>query len=260
MNMNRRTASSDIYVQLHTQNFHKYNPGSTFDVKTTFSITVVQELQSNKYILMDLLYMSLEEAYKKYVEEDCKVYPEPYQHLYVFRLDILKNRIISKNLFKVNVNENGENDEDKTRKYFENFCEEKYTDNEINYLENMMHIDDHLLSDWIVPSELDLRARAMGLIVSSNLGSWLVRRSSVTEQPNVKVRVITIKTNDTIRHYLFAHIDGLGYVLTTGSSGDVFPKIGENKTIIINEVFNSLPSLLTYMKKEGLVLDRMIKS
>ena len=98
--MMRRTASADIYTQLHTENLHKYNPGSTFDIKTTFSITVVQESQPNKYILMDLLYMSLEEAYKKYVEEDCKVYPEPYQHLNVFRLDILKNRIISKSLFK----------------------------------------------------------------------------------------------------------------------------------------------------------------
>lgn len=255
--MNRKTASSEMYTKLHTENFHKYNPGSTFDIKTTISITVVQQVQQNKYILMDLLYMSLEDAYKKYIEEDSKEYPHPYQHLYVFRLDILKNRIISKTLFKENINEN---DENKTRQYFENFCEEKYTEEEINYLENMMHIDDHLLSDWIVPSELDLRTRAMGLITSSNLGSWLVRRSSVTEQPNIKVRVITIKTNGTIRHYLFAHIDGLGYVLTAGSSGDVFPKIGENKPIIINEVFSSLPSLLTYMKREGLVLDRMIKN
>ena len=256
--MNRRTDSAHIYATVHTHNLQKHNPGSVFDIKTTFSITVIQNFELNKYMLLDLLYISLKDAHKKYIDEECKVYPEPYQHIPVFRLDILKSRISSKILFRDTIDINIDEKDNKIKEYFQKFVEENINKEEINYLENMMHFDDNLLSDWIVPSELDLRKKAMEIISNSEVGSWLVRRSSVIEKPNVKVRVLTIKENN-ICHYLFAHIDGLGYVLTIASSGDSFPNIGENKTIIIIDTFSSLTSLLTFMQKQGLVLDRLVK-
>ena len=254
----RRTASSNIYMKMHSENLHKSSPGSVFN-NNTFSVTIVQKLINNQYLLKDILYISLEDAYRKYINEECNTYPEPYEYLPVYRLDILKTRIISKTLFKEDIEEKNIGDEDKVRHYFDKFVEGKCTDKEMNYLDNIMHFDDNLLTDWIVPSQLDLRIRAMGLIENSDTGSWLVRRSSVAEQPNVNVRVITIKVNNTIHHYLFSHINGFGYVLTTGSSGDIFPKIGENKPIIIHDVFGSLPSLLTYMVSQGLVLEKIVK-
>lgn len=155
--------------------------------------------------------------------------------------------------------ENSKNSEDDVKQYFDKFCEEKYDLHDLIYLENTLHVDDHLLSDWHVPSEFNLREKALNLIQSSDVGSWLVRRSSVTEQPNVKIRVITFKVKE-IRHYLFAQIDGFGYILTHGFSGDSFPKIGENKPLFISHVFRSLPSLLLYMKNDGLILNKIVKS
>ena len=254
----RKTSSANMYMKMHTDNLNKYNPGSVFDINT-FSITVVQYFVDNKYLLKDILYISLDEAYKKYIDENCETYPSPYENIPVYRLDVLKDRIIYKSLFKDN-QDHKESLTDKVRQYFDKFVEGKCSDEEMNYLDNMIHFDDNLLTDWIVPSQLDLRARAMGLIEKSELGSWLVRRSSVAEQPNVKVRVITIKSNDMVRNYLFCHINGFGYVLTSGSSGDIFPKIGENKPLIIQDVFSSLPSLLTYMRSQGLVLEKIVKS
>lgn len=254
----RKTASANMYMKMHTDNLNKYNPGSVFDINT-FSITVVQYFVDNKYLLKDILYISLDEAYKKYIDENCETYPSPYENIPVYRLDVLKDRIIYKSLFKDN-QDHKESLTDKVRQYFDKFVEGKCNDEEMNYLDNMMHFDDNLLSDWIVPSQLDLRMRAMGLIENSDTGSWLVRRSSVAEQPNVTVRVITIKQNDMVRHFLFCHINGFGYALTTGSSGGIFPKIGENKPIIIHDVFSSLPSLLTYMESQGLVLEKIVKS
>lgn len=257
-----KTASANMYIKMHTDNLHKYNPGSVFGINT-FSITVVQHFMDDKYLLKDILYISLDEAYIKYIDENCETYPSPYENIPVYRLDVLKDRIIYKSLFKHNQDHKEDNKEsltDKIRQYFDKFVEGKCSDEEMNYLDNMMHIDDNLLSDWIVPSQLDLRARAMELIEKSDLGSWLVRRSSVAEQPNVKVRVITIKSNGVVHHYLVCHINGFGYVLTTGSSGDIFPKIGENKPLIMHNVFRSLPSLLTYMRSQGLVLEKIVKS
>lgn len=257
----RKTASANMYMKMHTDNLNKYNPGSVFDINT-FSITVVQHFIDDKYLLKDILYISLDEAYTKYIDENCETYPSPYENVPVYRLDVLKDRIIYKSLFK-NSHQDEDHKEsliDKVRQYFDKFVEGKCSDEEMNYLDNMMHIDDNLLSDWIVPSQLDLRVRAMALIEKSDLGSWLVRRSSVAEQPNVKVRVITIKVNDTVHHYLICHVNGFGYVLTTASSGDIFPKIGENKPLIIHNVFSSLPSLLTYMRSRGLVLEKIVKS
>ena len=253
--MFRKTASNDIYNKIHTENIQKINPGSSYD-RNTFSIAVVKNLESNKYILIDLLYLSLDESYQKYIKEQCTFYPEPYDNLPVVRLDILKSRIISKIEFR---DKNFENNFDKTREYFEKFCENKCSYEENNYLENTLHFDDHLLTDWIVPSELDLRSMAMNIIMKSETGSWIVRRSSVIENLNVKIRVITLNKGSEICHYLVSHIDGFGYILTSSLSGEIFPKFGENRSITMYEVFSCLTNLLFYMTKEGLLLDKIVK-
>jgi hypothetical protein len=254
----RKSASFNQYIKIHTENLHKQSPGSVYDFNT-ISITIVEFYKDNLYYLRDIIYMSLDESYKKYILEHCDKYPSPYDNLSVVQIDLLKERIMLKIKYReLNIKDSYNiNDIDQ---YFDKFCEEKYDLDELIYLENTLHVDDHLLSDWHVPSEFNLREKALNLIQSSEVGSWLVRRSSVTEQPNIKIRVITFKSLEEIRHYLFAQIDGFGYILTSGFSGDSFPKIGENKPLFISHVFRSLPSLLTFMKNDGLLLDKIVKS
>jgi hypothetical protein len=251
----RNTASFDQYIMKHTERLHEQSPGSLYDFNT-FSITVVEFYKDNLYYLRDIIYMSLDDSYNKYILEGCDKYPHPYDYLNVVNIDVLRDRIIFKTKYK-----NIENKQVNIKKCFENFCEEKYDSNDLIFLENLMHVDDHILSDWLVDSDVDLRGKALGLIQKSEGGSWLVRRSSITEKPSVKIRVITFKTLEgEIRHYLFAQIDGFGYILTHGFSGDSFPKIGDNKPIFISHIFSSLPLLLIHMKNEGLLLDKIVKS
>lgn len=254
----RKTASFNQYLKVHTENLNKQSPGSVYDFNT-FSITIVEFYKDNLYYLRDIIYMSLDESYKKYILEDCDKYPLPYDNLSVIRLDLLKERIMLKIKYR-DLYKDSENSEEDIKQYFDKFCEEKYDLNDLIYLENTLHVDDHLLSDWHVPSEFNLREKALNLIQSSDDGSWLVRRSSVSEQPNVKIRVITFKELKEIKHYLFAQIDGFGYILTHGFSGDSFPKIGENKPLFISHVFRSLPSLLLFIKNDGLLLNKIVKS
>ena len=123
-----------------------------------------------------------------------------------------------------------------------------------------MYFDDHLI-DWDLLSDFRLREKAMTIINSAPVGSWLVRRSSVKEQEHVKIRVITSRNKDEIRNYLLAHINGFGYVLTNGIQGSSMPSLGENKPIKINIPFYSLPDLLDYMKiYEGIELNSIIKN
>lgn len=255
----RNTASFTQYIKRHNENIHKQSPGSIYDT-TMFSITVLEFYKDNLYYLRDIIYIPLDDCYKKYILDACDKYPAPYEHLSVVRLDILRDRIMIKLINKDNCDNN--DNKDNIDKYFKKFCEEKIEENELLSLENLMHIDDHLLTDWHVPSEFNLREKALSIINKSENGSWLVRRSSVAEQSNVKVRVITFKKipSNEIRHYLFAQINGLGYVLTHGFSGDSFPNIGDDKPIFISSIFRSLPELLTHMKGEGLILDRIVKS
>lgn len=253
------TDSSDNYNIMHASNFHKKSPGSVFDIKQILPITIIDPSCSNqKYYLRDILYIPLEEAYKLYVLENNENYPSPYHHLKIFRPDILKERIMTKILYK-NIS-----DRDiirDTNTCFQKFCEEKYYDdyeNNLIFLENTLYFDDHLLSDWINSS--DLREKSIQLIEKSSDGSWLVRKSSVIEQLNVKPRVITFKNNKNIYHYLVAHIDGFGYITTHTFSGDTLPKIGENKPITITNSFSSIPSLLMFMKTQGLILQKLVKN
>jgi hypothetical protein len=255
----RNTASSEQYMKVHTENLQKISPGSVYD--NMFSITVMELFRDNLYYMRDIIYMSLTDSYKKYIIDQDNNYPSPYEHLSVIALNVLKDRI----MMKTHSNKlcEGEEYKEKIDEYFKSFCEEKIEEKELILLENLLHIDDHLLTDWFVPSEFNLREKALGLINKSDNGSWLVRRSSVVEQTNVKVRVITFKKSlnalNEIKHYLFAQIDGFGYALTNTFSGDSVPKIGENRPICIYHTFRSLPSLLTYMKGQGLSLDKIVK-
>ena len=251
----RKTSSLFQYIKRHTQNIHEKSPGSVYDFNT-LSITVLEFYKDNLFYLKDIIYMPLDDCYKKYILEGCNKYPAPYDHLNVIYLDILKDRIILKTDYKKIDNKDRD-----IKECFNKFCEEKCDSDDLTYLENLMHVDDHLLSDWFVESDSNLREKALSLIRDSNQGSWLVRRSSITEQPNVKIRVITFKTSSSeIKHLLFAQIDGFGYVLTHGFSGDSFPKIGDNNPIVISHVFRSLPSLLKHMKNYGLLMDRIIQN
>ena len=249
----RKTASAELYMIMHTKNIHKECPGSIYDRTKFISITIMEEDSVPKnFFLRDIVYLPLEEAYKKYIENEVGNYPEPYENLPVVYIHLLKERILSQMVISsvdqsLDVNE-----------CFEKFKEGKEEKNERILLDNKMHFDDNLI-DWQVPSELNLRDVAENIIKKSQNGSWLIRRSSVKEQDYVKVRVITCISSDrVIKNFLFVHINGFGYVLIDGVRGQAMPKLGEDKTIKIQTAFYSLPDALSFLRKEGLSLSQII--
>jgi hypothetical protein len=213
--------------------------------------------------LIDITYLNLEEAYQKYIVENCNTYPSPFNHMKVVHLSLLKSRIISQTKYSKyqSIEERGESKEDIKDIYFSKHCLNTISEEEKNYLDNTMYLDDHLI-DWVLASDLTLREKAMTIIKDSPVGSWIVRRSSIKEQEHVKIRVITCKVMDeSIKNYLIAHINGFGYVITIGLQGSSMPRLGENKTIKINDnSFYSLPALLDYIKlTQGIDLNMLIK-
>ncbi len=247
--MNRRTATSSMYMFTNTENMQRDCPGSVYDRSKHISVMILEEDVSNNgyFYLKDIVYISLEEAYNKYVLENSTNYPEPYSHIRIVFPEVLKQRIVSQMRFS----ELGEIGEISMKECFEKFCDGTEEKNERVYLDNVMHFDDHLI-DWRLSSDLNLREVATNIIKESNNGSWLLRRSSIREQEHIKVRVITLKKDDKIFNFLFAHINGLGYVMTNGYQGQTMPKIGENLSVNIQLVFYSLPDVLDYMKTQGL--------
>ena len=250
----RKTGSSNMYIKMHSEILNNISQGTQY-YDNIFSILIMEIKDTDEYYMREILYLPLENAYQKYIIDNDQTYPEPYQLLPVLFLDILKIRLVSRMEQKIkNYNYN-------IKDCFNKFCEigeEKCSRDELVFLENKLHFDDELLTDWIVPSEFDLRNRAIRLITESEKGSWLVRRSSIKEQQNIIIRVVTFKSNSSIDHYLFSHMSGLGYVSVKGSSGDIMPKIGEDKTISILKVYSSLPSLLKDMENNGLVLKNIV--
>lgn len=244
--MNRRTATSFLYMVTNTENMQRYSPGSVYDRSKSISIMILEkDIANNGYFyLKDIVYISLEEAYNKYVLENSIKYPKPYENLDVIFPEILKQRIVSQMRFS-------EIGEMSMKECFQKFCDGSEEKNERVYLDNTMHFDDHLI-DWRLESDLNLREVATNIIKESSNGSWLLRRSSIREQEHVKVRVITLKKDDKIFNFLFAHINGLGYVMTNGYQGQIMPKIGENLLVNIQLAFYSLPDVLDYMKTQGL--------
>jgi hypothetical protein len=257
--MERKTETSYIYLKLNTENIQKYCPGSIYDRKRDISIMIMEYKQPYPYKLFmkDIVYLSLEDAYKKYILNNDNTYPEPYSNLSVIFPDILKSRIISQiNYEKIEEKYN-------LQKLFENFILEKESETERVILDNELHFDDNLV-DWKLPSDFDLRTMATNVLNESSKGSWLIRRSSIKEQDHIKVRVISLKEN-VILNYLFVRINGFGYALINGISGQVMPKIGDNIPVEIQVsskgnplVFYSLPDVLEYMKNQGISLSNII--
>ena len=251
-NMNeRKTATSQIYMDMHTKNIHKECPGSVYERSKYISIMIMEEETKSNFFLRDIVYIPLEEAYKKYIEIELGNYPEPYENLPVVYPHLLKERILSQMAIS-SVDHSLD-----VKECFDKFKEGKEENSERVLLDNKMHFDDNLV-DWQVPNELNLRDVAEDIIKKSENGSWLIRRSSVKEQEYVKVRVITCISERVIKNFLFAHINGFGYVLIDGVRGQMMPKIGENKTIKIQLAFYSLPDALNHLRKEGLSLSHII--
>jgi hypothetical protein len=257
----RKTASADQYLSLNNKNMRKECPGSQYDRARNISIMILEESESkDEFYLKDITYLDLDEAYQKYIVENCNKYPDPFQYFDVVYPDLLKNRIISQRKYRDLKDKDIKNDNKPDKDYFVKYCLNMESEEERIYLDNTMHFDDHLI-DWDLSCDFGLREKAMSLIYSAPVGSWLVRRSSVKEQEHVKIRVITCKVNQEIRNYLLAHINGFGYVLTNGVQGSSMPSLGENKTIKIEIPFYSLPKLLDYMKThEGIDLNSIIKN
>jgi len=257
MSNERKTASASMYVSLNNNNMNKECPGSTYDRTRDISIMILENSESkDEFYLKDITYMTLDDAYQKYIIENCNVYPSPFDHIKVAYSDILKSRILSQRKYSLIDYSNHSKDKNE---YFLKYCQNTLSDDERIYLDNIMHFDDHLI-DWTLSSDLHLRDKAMTVIKSSPVGSWLVRRSSIKEQEHVKIRVITCRSkNEEIRNYLLAHINGFGYILTDGLQGSSMPSLGESKTIKVIVSFYSLPDLFDYMKTKGIELNRIVK-
>lgn len=257
----RKTSSESEYFILNNKNIHKKSPGSYYDRSKNISIMILEKKVNSDYdfYLRDITYLDLDKAYEKYIIESSTTYPSPFEHIQVAYLDILKNRIISQYKYKEIYEEKDYRDykEDK-EEMFHKYCLGNISDKERVYLDNTMYFDDHLI-DWSLSSDFGLREKAIELINKSSIGSWLVRRSSVKESEHIKIRVITCKV-EKIGNYLVAHINGFGYVITNTFQGSSMPSIGEDKTIMINASFFSLPDLLDYMKKDhGINLNSIIR-
>lgn len=265
----RQTDTQNAYKKMHIKHLHAKNPGAIYD-KDTLSIMVMTQLLNDKndkndkkidkVYLVDLIYISLNDAYEMYIVQKNENYPRPYAHIPVFCLDLLKKRIIYKSSYNVS-NEIMKNTfimDDCYERYWKDECD----GNEICYLENELTFDDKMLVDWVgLENEYKLREQAMKIIQGRENGSWLVRRSSIRESDHVKVRVFTIKYNGLIINYLCLHINGFGYATSVGTQGDVIAKIGESKTVAIGEKFESLIKLLDYLKSNvGIMFDRMVQN
>jgi hypothetical protein len=245
----RKTSLASRYLILNNNNMAKDCPGSQYDRTRHISIMILEsdELNSNEdFYLRNITYLTLYEAYQKYIIHNCDTYPSPFDNKVVYP-DILKKRILSQYKYSLIYEEYKDKDEKDKNNYFIKYCLGTISEEERIYLDNTMHFDDHLI-DWDLSCDFKLREKAINLINLSPVGSWLVRRSSVKEQEHVKIRVITCRVKDEIMNYLLAHINGFGYVLTNGLQGSSMPYLGENKTIKINMAFYSLPDLLDYMK------------
>lgn len=254
----RKTSSMTQYLIFNKKNIQKESPGSQYDRSKTISIMILEKKidSFDDFYLRDITYMELDEAYQKYISEDSNKYPSPFEDLQLVYPDILKKRIISQYKYKEYKLNEEKNDKDEL---FNKYCLNIISEKERVYLDNTMYFDDHLI-DWTLSSDFGLREKATEVINRASFGSWLVRRSSVKEREHIKIRVITCKVNDEIRNYLVAHINGFGYVLTNTFQGSSMPSLGEDKTIMINVPFYSLPDLLDYMKTvQGIDLSSIIK-
>jgi hypothetical protein len=252
MDIERKTDTLSIYKDMHTKNMQKECPGSIYERSKYISVMILEkDRDASFFFLKDIIYVCIEDAYKKYIEMEILTYPEPYQNLPVIYPQILKERILSQmNLSSVNHLLD-------LKECFLKFAEGKEEKSERILLDNKMHFDDHLI-DWKLPSDLNLREAAENIVKKSDSGSWLIRRSSVKEQDDIKIRVITLNQNGVIKNFLFAHINGFGYVLTDGTRGHSMPRVGDGKTIKIQMPFYSLPAALMYLNKEGLCLSNII--
>ncbi len=253
---NRKTATLNMYCFLNNKNMARDCPGSKYERTKDISIMILEENKDSEqdYYLRDITYLSLDDAYKKYIIDNCETYPEPYTHMSVVHPHILKNRILSQIKYRnLKISEGYDKYKDEC---FLKYCYDSISDDERVYLENTMYFDDIIYN---LSSDFGLREKATEIISKSSPGSWLVRRSSVREQEHVKIRVITCRFQDEISNYLIGHINGFGYVLTNGIQGSDMPSLGDNKTIKIHVSFYSLPDLLEYMKLQGIIkLDEMI--
>ena len=254
----RKTASAAQYLFLNNKNMGKECPGSQYDRTRNISIMILEASESkDEFYLKDITYLDLDEAYQKYIVENCNKYPYPFQYFDVVYPDLLKNRILSQRKYRELKVKDVKDVKDE---YFVKYCLNMASEEERIYLDNTMHFDDHLI-DWDLSCDFGLREKAISVINSAPIGSWLVRRSSVKEQEHVKIRVITCRVKQEIRNYLLAHINGFGYVLTNGVQGSSMPSLGENKTIKIEIPFYSLPNLLDYMKSvQGIDLNSIVKN
>jgi hypothetical protein len=263
----RKTSSASSYVILNDKNMNKECPGSQYDRTRDISIMILEILEDCKedFYLKDITYLTLDDAYKKYIIDNCNMYPFPFDNKEVIYPEILKRRIVSQIEYRKYKNQDDKDDkDDKDKKYdkdecFLKYCLDTISDEEKIYLENTLYFDDNLI-DWDLSSDFNLREKAVSMIKNSSDGSWLVRRSSIKEQEHTKIRVITCKVKDEIKNYLVAHINGFGYILTLGVSGSSTPYLGEKKTIKIYMTFYSLPELLNYMKLQGIELSKIIKN
>lgn len=268
MAQERKTALGYQYHILNNNNMGKESPGSQYDRTRYISIMILESgdlTNDNNYhkedfYLRNITYLRLEEAYQKYIVGNCETYPSPFDNIKVVYLDILKKRIISQYKYSLIYEEYKDKDDKDKNEYFVKYCLGTILEEERIYLDNNMYFDDHLI-DWDLSCDFGLREKAISVINSAPVGSWLVRRSSVKEQEHVKIRVITGKAKEEIRNYLLAHINGFGYILTNGLQGSSMPYLGENKTIKINIAFYSLPDLLDYMQTvQEIDLNSIIKN
>ena len=109
---------------------------------------------------------------------------------------------------------------------FKNYIKgEKLDDQSLCYLKNYLHIDDSgILSEWETLNSLLIRDIAIKKIQDAEIGSWIIRGSSVEATDIFKPRVITFKDKDSIiKHFLICHIYGYGYVHLYVNRGTVLP-------------------------------------
>ena len=282
------------YFMYHAESLSKSSPGTVYSpgkisilpVKS-FSVFLHQggKVFQKEYIhFLHKVYVDLDEA-KKLIDR----YPYPFENHPIYRLDILKKRIENytkagqdipsiqeiESMFFSYLSKEGDisgkarseksdiavKDHSEQSDIDEKTEEKKEKDKAL--LDCYLHMDDALLSEWIIKDRMDLREKAIDKLNSSEKGSWLIRESSVIGNDCAIVRVLSVKKEENaIMHILIAHVLGLGYIVFSENIGYVMPNEGdEKKSISPLFVYPSFIDLLIGQSKlHGFDTEKMIRN
>lgn len=140
------------------------------------------------------------------------------------------------------------------------------TEKEKAILDVHLHIDDVLLSDWVdIGDSIQLREKGIEMLSKSNVGSWIVRKSSVKENETIIPRVISFyKTDknpyeDKIFHLLIARIPGLGYISFDVKRGEVITREEDENPKMI-KIYGLYASFADLIKEESKKCGFIIKN